>query len=274
MMSPFVRRVGYGILCAQERQRLALIKMKAEETKASPAADRNAKLAVLQNEIIHCTRCPRLVAWREQVAREKVRRFAGEAYWGRPVPSLGDATAQLLIIGLAPAAHGGNRTGRVFTGDRSGDWLYRALYRAGFANQPTSTHRDDGLQLHDCYITAVIHCAPPANKPLPEEIANCRPYLLAELELLREVRVVVALGRVAFDAAIANIGLATASSTKRQPRPQFKHGAEVMLAGGKRLLASFHPSQQNTFTGKLTEPMLDSIFTRARELINQPASGA
>ncbi|MEN3334168.1 MAG: uracil-DNA glycosylase [Blastocatellia bacterium] len=243
--------------------------MKAEETKTSQTADHHSRLVILQNEIIHCTRCPRLVAWREQVAREKVRRFAGEDYWGRPVPSLGEADARLLVIGLAPAAHGGNRTGRVFTGDRSGDWLYRALYRAGFANQPTSTHRHDGLRLHDCYITAVIHCAPPANKPLPEEIANCRPYLLAELELLRAVRVVVALGRVAFDAAIANIGLATAGSAKRQPRTQFKHGAEVMMDDGKRLIASFHPSQQNTFTGKLTEPMLDSIFTRARELIDQ-----
>jgi uracil-DNA glycosylase family 4 len=274
MMSPFVRALGYGILCAQERQRLSLTAMKSEEPKSSEAADSASRLTALQDEIIHCTRCPRLVAWREQVAREKVRRFAGEEYWGRPVPSLGDADARLLIVGLAPAAHGGNRTGRVFTGDRSGDWLYRALYRAGFANQPTSTHRHDGLRLRDCYITAVIHCAPPANKPLPEEIANCRPYLLAELELLREVRVVVALGRVAFDAAIASIGLATNETARRQPRPPFKHGAEVMLAGGKRLIASFHPSQQNTFTGKLTEPMLDAIFTRAREIIDQPATGA
>ena len=217
-------------------------------------------------------RCPRLVAWREQVAREKVRRFAHEEYWGRPVPSLGEADARLLIVGLAPAAHGGNRTGRVFTGDRSGDWLYRAMYRAGFANQPTSTHRGDGLELRDCYITAVIHCAPPANKPLPEEIANCRPYLLAELELLSKVGVVVALGRVAFDAAIAAIGLEPSDDTaRRKPRPQFKHGAEVALAGGKRLIASFHPSQQNTFTGKLTEPMLDAVFARARELVGQPA---
>lgn len=221
--------------------------------------------------MIDCVRCPRLVAWREQVAREKVRRFADEEYWGRPVPSLGDGDARLLVIGLAPAAHGGNRTGRVFTGDRSGDWLYRAMYRAGFANQPTSTHRGDGLRLHDAYITAVIHCAPPVNKPLPEEVANCRPYLLAELEHLRDVRVVVALGRIAFDAAIANIGLQRDDSAKRQARPLFKHGAEVKLAGGRTLIASFHPSQQNTFTGKLTEPMLDAIFARAHELIEQPA---
>jgi uracil-DNA glycosylase len=248
--------------------------MKPDQTKTSPATD-SAKLAALQEEIINCKRCPRLVEWREQVAREKVRRFADEEYWGRPVPSLGEADARLLIIGLAPAAHGGNRTGRVFTGDRSGDWLYRALYRAGFANQMTSTRRDDGLQLRDCYITAVIHCAPPANKPLPQEIANCRPYLLAELELLRQVRVVVALGRVAFDTAIAAIGLAANDhSEKRQPRPPFKHGAEVALAGGKRLIASFHPSQQNTFTGKLTEAMLDSIFTRAREWIDLPPTDA
>ena len=248
--------------------------MKAEERPITPANDHGASLAVLQDDMTRCTRCPRLVAWREQVAREKVRRFADEDYWGRPVPSLGGADARLLIVGLAPAAHGGNRTGRVFTGDRSGDWLYRAMYRAGFANQPTSTHRGDGLRLRDAYITAVIHCAPPANKPLPEEIANCRPYLLAELEQLRDVRVVVALGRVAFDAAIANIGLeASGHATKRRPRPQFKHGAEVALAGGRRLIASFHPSQQNTFTGKLTEPMLDAIFTRARELIDRPATG-
>ncbi len=245
--------------------------MKAEETIGSTVA----RITSLQEEIIHCVRCPRLVEWREQVAREKVRRFADEEYWGRPVPSLGQASARLLIVGLAPAAHGGNRTGRVFTGDRSGDWLYRAMYRAGFVNQPTSTRRGDGLELRDCYITAVIHCAPPANRPLPEEITNCRPYLLAELELLRDVRVVVALGRVAFDAAIANIGLAANDAgVKRPPRPRFKHGAEVALAGGKRLIASFHPSQQNTFTGKLTEPMLDAVFARARELLDHPASGA
>jgi uracil-DNA glycosylase len=244
--------------------------MKAEEPNAATAAD----IASLQEAIIACTRCPRLVAWREQVAREKVRRFADEEYWGRPVPSLGEAGARLLIVGLAPAAHGGNRTGRVFTGDRSGDWLYRAMYRAGFANQPTSTHCGDGLELRDCYITAVIHCAPPANKPLPEEVANCRPYLMAELELLRQVRVVVALGRMAFDAAIAAIGLPPNDAAKRSPRPPFKHGAEVRLAGGKRLIASFHPSQQNTFTGKLTEPMLDAIFARARELLDHPAANA
>lgn len=263
------------MLCDQGRQYLISNAMESKDISSLNVMGNASHLSILQDQIIHCTRCPRLVTWREQVAQEKVRRFADEAYWGRPVPSFGGAGAQLLIIGLAPAAHGGNRTGRIFTGDRSGDWLYRALYRAGFANQPTSTHRRDGLRLIDCYITAVIHCAPPANKPLPEEISNCRPYLLTELDLLREVQVVVALGRVAFDAAIATIGLEHGSDpTKRQPRPQFKHGAEAALVGGKRLIASFHPSQQNTFTGKLTEPMFDAIFSRAHELIHQPTSRA
>ena len=227
-------------------------------------------VAALQDEIINCFRCPRLVEWRERVAKEKVRRFAGEDYWGRPLPSFGDPMARLLIVGLAPAAHGGNRTGRMFTGDRSGDWLYRALYRAGFANQPTSVYRGDGLALKNCYITAVIHCAPPDNKPLPDEIANCRPYLLGELELLKRARVVVALGRVAFDAAIASIGLEDEQKGKpsrRVARPKFSHGAECRLKGGKTLIASFHPSQQNTFTGRLTEVMLDQIFTRANQVI-------
>lgn len=227
-------------------------------------------LAVLQNEIINCFRCPRLVEWRERVAKEKVRRFADEDYWGRPLPSFGDPMARLLIIGLAPAAHGGNRTGRMFTGDRSGDWLYRALHRAGFANQPTSVHRGDGLALKDCYITAVIHCAPPDNKPMPDEVANCRPYLLRELDLLNRVRVVVALGRVAFDAATASIGLEddhSEKSRRRVARPKFSHGAECRLKNGKTLIASFHPSQQNTFTGKLTEAMLDQVFTRANQVI-------
>jgi uracil-DNA glycosylase family 4 len=232
-------------------------------------------VAALQDEIINCFRCPRLVEWRERIAREKVRRFAGEQYWGRPIPSFGDPMARLLILGLAPAAHGGNRTGRMFTGDRSGDWLYRALYRAGFANQPTSVHRGDGLRLTDCYITAVIHCAPPDNKPLPDEVSNCRPYLLRELELLSRVRVLVALGRIAFDAAIASIGLEDhpaekqAKPARRMPRPKFTHGAECRLRGGMTMIASFHPSQQNTFTGKLTEPMFDQIFSRANELIDR-----
>ncbi|HVG21969.1 MAG TPA: uracil-DNA glycosylase [Blastocatellia bacterium] len=233
----------------------------------------------IQEQIINCFRCPRLVEWREQIAREKVRRFSGEEYWGRPVPSLGDPEARLLILGLAPAAHGGNRTGRIFTGDRSGDWLFRALHRAGFANQPTSVGRGDGLRLIDCYITAVIHCAPPDNKPAPDEIDNCRPYLLGELELLKGLRAVVALGKLAFDTAIAAIGLQADStdspgaSKRRVARPKFAHGAECRLKGGLTLIASFHPSQQNTFTGKLTEPMFDRIFARANELIGAGRTG-
>ena len=226
-----------------------------------------ARLEVIQAEIINCFRCPRLVEWRERVAREKVRRFAHEQYWGRPVPSMGDPAARLLIVGLAPAAHGGNRTGRVFTGDRSGDWLFRALHRAGFANQPVSTHRGDGLKLIDCWITAAIHCAPPDNKPLPDEIQNCRPYLLAELVLLDRVRVIIALGRLAFDTALASVGTDT---KRRVPRPKFAHGAEVDLRSDLKLIASFHPSQQNTFTGRLTEPMFDHVFARARDIIDQP----
>jgi uracil-DNA glycosylase family 4 len=218
----------------------------------------------LQGRIITCRLCPRLVEWRETIARDKVRRFADQEYWGKPVPSVGDPRARLLVLGLAPAAHGGNRTGRIFTGDRSGDWLFRALHKAGFANQPASVDRNDGLHLRDCYVTAAVRCAPPRNKPLPQENANCRPYLLRELELLRRVRVIVALGRFAFDAAIASVGLPENSTA----RPAFKHASESPLAGGITLIASFHPSQQNTFTGKLTEPMFDHVFTRARKIIH------
>ena len=224
--------------------------------------DAKAKIALLQDRIITCRLCPRLVEWRERVAVEKVRRFADCDYWGKPVPSFGDPQARILVLGLAPAAQGGNRTGRIFTGDRSGDWLFRALHKAGFANQPTSVDRNDGLRLRDCYVTAAVRCAPPQNKPLPQETANCRPYLLRELELLDRVRVIVALGRFAFDAAIGSVGLRQKSSR----RPQFKHLAEVPLNRGVTLLASFHPSQQNTFTGKLTEPMFDLVFDRAKEL--------
>src|SRR5262245_32687682 len=176
-------------------------------------------LMSLQDQIITCCLCPRLVEWREQVAREKVRRFADQEYWGKPVPSFGDPEARLLIIGLAPAAHGGNRTGRIFTGDRSGDWLFRAVHKAGFANQPVSVDRSDGLRLRDCYVTAAVRCAPPLNKPLPQEIANCGPYLLRELELLKHVRVIIALGRLAFDAALASVGLGDRSAS----RPKFGH---------------------------------------------------
>jgi uracil-DNA glycosylase len=237
-------------------------------------------IASVKREILDCRLCPRLVEWREKVAQEKVKRFQGECYWGKPVPSFGDQEAKLLIIGLAPAAHGSNRTGRMFTGDRSGDWLYRALYRAGFANQTKSLHRNDGLELFECYITAVIHCAPPENKPLPEEIQNCRPYLQREIENLTQIRVVVALGRLAFDSAFAwfgKRGLEKKSSGSSQhsesgkpgrpAKPKFSHGTECLIDNGVILIASYHPSQQNTFTGRLTEEMLDAIFSRARTII-------
>jgi len=226
-------------------------------------AEKFPSVKTLHRSICECKRCPRLVAWSEEVARTKVARFKAFDYWGKPVPSLGKAKARLLVVGLAPAAHGGTRTGRVFTGDRSGDWLYRALHRFGFANQPNSVDRNDGLTLVDCYITAVLHCAPPLNKPLPQEIANCRPYLLRELELLTQIRVVVALGKIAFD----NVWPLLFQS--RQKRPSFQHGLEVELQTGRTLIASYHPSQQNTFTGKLTEPMFDQIFARARQLLQQ-----
>lgn len=212
-----------------------------------------------------CRLCPRLVKWRETVAREKVKRFRESEYWGRPVPSFGDPRARVLIVGLAPAAHGGNRTGRMFTGDRSGDWLYRALHRAGFANQPTSTGREDGLRLRNCYITAALRCAPPDNKPLPAELSRCRPYLLEELELLRDVRVVVALGRIGFKTFLE--ACATRGMKLPKPRPKFGHGAECRLDERTTLVASYHPSQQNTLTGKLTEQMLDDIFIRAAQLM-------
>ena len=220
------------------------------------------RLAVLNDEIVRCRRCPRLVDWREKVARDKRASFAGETYWGRPLPSFGDPRARLLIVGLAPAAHGGNRTGRIFTGDRSGDWLFASLYRCGFANQPLSVHRGDGLRLDGAYIAAAVRCAPPANKPTPEERDNCLGYLVRELELLTELTVVVALGSFAWDAVLR----ATApGSTRRSSRRRFGHGAEAEL-DGMTLLGSYHPSQQNTFTGKLTEQMLDAVFVRARYL--------
>jgi len=219
----------------------------------------------LQRSIVGCRRCPRLVEWRERVAREKIRRFKTQQYWGRPVPAFGKPDASMIIIGLAPAAHGANRTGRMFTGDRSGDWLYDALYRFDFANQPVSTGRDDGLIVEGCMVTAVLRCAPPGNKPLPEEENNCREYLRRELRLFRNKRLVIALGRIAFQAF-----LKVWQEEKRpiDPRPEFRHGGEWILPGGLTLMASFHPSQQNTQTGKLTHTMFDAIFRRAREILS------
>jgi len=224
-------------------------------------------LSNLQKQIIICKKCPRLVEWREQVAREKVKRFAEENYWAKPLPSFGDPNARLLIVGLAPAAHGGNRTGRMFTGDRSGDWLFRALHKAGFANQPTSVHRNDGLQLTDCFITATLRCAPPQNKPAPEEIANCRPYLLREIALLKNVRVILGLGKIGFDNALS--ACTEVYGLNLTLRPQFGHGAEHALNSRLTLVGTFHPSQQNTFTGKLSEEMFDKIFRRVRQLLRQ-----
>jgi uracil-DNA glycosylase family 4 len=197
------------------------------------------------------------VEWRERVAREKRAAFRDEDYWGRPLPGFGDPEAAVYVLGLAPAAHGGNRTGRVFTGDRSGDWLFGSLYRTGFANQPTSVHRDDGLRLSGAFVAAAVRCAPPGNKPLPSERDNCLPYASRELELIRP-SVIVCLGAFAWDAACRLLSI--------RPKPRFGHGAEHTTEGGPVLLGTYHPSQQNTFTGKLTEPMLDAVFQRAREL--------
>jgi uracil-DNA glycosylase family 4 len=214
-------------------------------------------LTRVHDEVVDCTRCPRLVEWRTRVATEKRAAFRDWDYWARPVPGFGDPAAELLVVGLAPAAHGGNRTGRVFTGDRSGDWLFRALHRAGYANQATSEHCDDGLELTGAYVTAAVKCAPPANKPAPGERDNCFPYFAREYALLDRVRVVVVLGGFAYAAVAALTGL--------RPRPPFGHGVEAVLPGGRALVCSYHPSQQNTFTGKLTEDMFDAVFRRARE---------
>ena len=220
-------------------------------------------LAHVTADVVACRACPRLVAWREQVARDKRASYAGDVYWGRPVPGFGDPAARLLLVGLAPAAHGGNRTGRVFTGDRSGDWVFRALWKAGFANQPTSVSADDGLALSDAWVAAVVRCAPPANKPTPDERDRCVGYLERELALLAGVRVVVALGQFAYDTVCRLYAV--------RPRPRFGHGVEVPLPGGLTLLCSYHPSQQNTFTGTLTEPAFDSVFARARALLGTAA---
>ncbi len=222
------------------------------------------RLSALHAEVIRCRACPRLVRWRERIAREKVKRYADQDYWGKPVPGFGDPAAGLLLVGLAPAAHGGNRTGRMFTGDRSGDWLYRALHRAGYANQPTSVSREDGLRLTGCYITATCRCAPPGNRPLPIEIRRCRPFLLQELRLLRNVRVIVGLGKIGFDTAFEAVDELGGTTLTR--RPKFGHGVEIRLNDRVTLIGSYHPSQQNTFTGRLTAEMLDAVFRRARQL--------
>lgn len=224
-------------------------------------------LTLLNDRITHCTACPRLVTYRESVAAEKRKQFEDWTYWGRPVPGFGDSHARLYILGLAPAAHGGNRTGRVFTGDRSGDWLYDALHRFGFANQPLSHHRDDGLKLSDCYVGATVRCAPPDNKPTPQEFTACRPYLREELRLLGELRVVVALGKIAFDhylRACRDEGM-----TLPSPLPKFFHGIVQVLPWGVTLIGSYHPSQQNTFTGLLTRPMFHQIFSTARQRLTE-----
>jgi uracil-DNA glycosylase family 4 len=220
-------------------------------------------LARLSEEIVGCRRCPRLVRWREEAAREPPRRFEGQDYWARPVPGFGDPDARLLIVGLAPAAHGGNRTGRIFTGDRSGDWLFASLHRTGWSNRAISERPGDGLRMHGAYIAAVNRCAPPGNRPAPEERDNCLPYLARELALLDRVRVIVTLGSFAWDGALR--AMAALGHPTPVPRPRFGHGAEAEV-GPYALLGSYHPSQQNTFTGVLTEEMLDAVFIRAREL--------
>jgi uracil-DNA glycosylase family 4 len=221
-------------------------------------------LALLRDQITSCRACPRLVAWREQVAVEKRAAYRDEDYWARPVPGFGDPSAHLVVVGLAPAAHGANRTGRMFTGDRSGDFLYAALHRAGYANQPTSTSIDDGLELAGAWITAPVRCAPPANKPTTTERDQCKPFLERELALLPEARVFLALGGFAFQALSTFLGIA--------PRPAFGHGLEVPLPDGRTVLCSYHVSQQNTFTGRLTPDMLDDVLRRARAL-GAPSEG-
>jgi uracil-DNA glycosylase family 4 len=224
-----------------------------------------SSLQALHREIVRCRACPRLVAWREEVARTKVRRFRDWTYWARPLPGFGDSRASLLIVGLAPAAHGGNRTGRMFTGDRSGDFLYAALHRAGLANQPTSVRKDDGLRLSGAFITAPCRCAPPANRPLPEELARCSTWLDREVAALPRVRVVLALGGIGWGAAIAHF--VRRGFPIPRPRPQFGHGAEARIPGGPLLLGCYHVSQQNTNTGKLTAAMIDSVLARAKVLM-------
>jgi len=240
--------------------------MSVRAQKAQRSADDT--LRRLEAEVHACRRCPRLVEWREACAADPPRRYRGQKYWARPVAGFGDPAARLLIVGLAPAAHGGNRTGRIFTGDRSGDWLFAALHRAGYANQPTSEDRDDSLRLDRAYVAAAVRCAPPTNRPTPAERDNCLPYLVRELTLLERSKAIVALGAFAWDAvlrAARELGV-----EGERPRPRFGHGAETAV-GRWTMLGCYHPSQQNTFTGRLTEAMLDEVFTRARRLSGRPA---
>lgn len=227
------------------------------------AASAATDLASLDSAIVDCFACPRLVAWREEQARVKVARFRDETYWARPVPGFGDSTSRIALIGLAPAAHGGNRTGRVFTGDASGDFLWQAMHAVGLASQADGRRAGDGLRLEGVRVMAAVRCAPPANKPTPEEQARCRPYLLRELELLRDLRVIVALGAIGWDSALRALSLL--GYPKPVPKPRFGHGAEVVV-GRYALIGSYHPSQQNTFTRKLTQPMLQDVLRRAVEL--------
>jgi uracil-DNA glycosylase family 4 len=220
----------------------------------------NLTIKNLNRQIISCKKCPRLVEWRETIAKEKTRRFAEWDYWGKPVPGFGDPAAQLWIIGLAPAAHGANRTGRMFTGDRSGDWLYRALFKAGFCNHTNSVGRDDGLALRNCYISALARCAPPGNKPTKEEFTNCHPYLESELEMLKKINVILCLGQLSFNHAIILTNKKGLGHFR--PRPKFEHGLNLEIKKDLQLIASYHPSQQNTFTGKLTEEMFNNIFVQ------------
>jgi uracil-DNA glycosylase len=232
------------------------------------SADRRDALAALTAEIVACRRCPRLVEWRERVAQEKVARFRDEPYWGRPVPGFGDPDARILLVGLAPAAHGGNRTGRVFTGDASGDFLFAALHAVGLASQPTSTRAEDGLRLLDAYVAAAVRCAPPANKPLPSERDNCAPFLARELALLDQVRVLVALGAYGWEAALRATASFAGEDAVPRPRPTFGHGAEARV-GPFVVVGTYHPSQQNTFTRRLTPSMLVNILKRSIDIIGR-----
>ncbi len=222
-------------------------------------------LEALGATVAACRACPRLVAWREEVAVTRRAAFADETYWGRPVPGFGDPRARIVVVGLAPAAHGANRTGRMFTGDRSGDWLFAALHRAGLSNQAASRSAGDGLILRGAYVTAAVRCAPPDNKPRPDERDRCRPFLTQELGLLTAATVLVPLGQFAYEAVARQVRI--------RPRPRFGHGVEIAVPNGRTVVCSYHPSQQNTFTGRLTEPMLDAVFARAVALASTPASG-